>query len=287
MTMTTLNRAALTPAPTFAEDFASAPACWDEPPRAGRKFRLKYDHSGVLPLSRGLGMNADAKGASGESQIYSNQTYLGGAVGSPFSFSEGVCKITATPLAEAGRAAVEAACPQGYAYPRRPKFRSGMLSTEGALFQQYGYFEIRLRETPCVGSWSAFWLMGAHGCPHQEIDVFERLGGDPDKILCTAHTQLDPYGALLPASKAQSRTFAATARDWRSYGVLWTKELIAWYVDDVELWRIANPGVHQPLMMIADLAMDGAWNQSRGFVADPAASAVLEIDYLRAYQLQL
>lgn len=277
--MTTLNRSALVSTPSFLEDFATQPTCWDEPPRAGRKLRLKYDHSGALPLSRGLGLQ-------GETEIYANQAYLGGKVGLPHSWKDGVWTITASPATEAAKAAVAASVPGDYAYAKAPRFVSGMLSTDEAFFQKYGYFEIRLRESPCVGSWSAFWLMGAHGCPHQEIDIFERLGGDPDRILCTAHTQLDPYGGLLPASRAQSRSFGATARDWRNYGVLWTKDLIGWYLDDVELWRIANPGVHQPLMMIANLAMDGAWNKSRGFVADAAASAVLEIDALRAYQLR-
>lgn len=279
--MTTLNRSALVSTPAFMDDFTVRPPTWTEQPRGPGKFRLKYDHSGDTPLARGLGMQ-------GETEIYSNQAYQGGKVGSPHAFTGSSWKITATPASDAAKAAIAASVPKGYAFPTCPRFVSGMLTSEGAHFQQYGYFEIRSREVPCVGSWSAFWLMGTHGCPWQEIDVFERLGGDPDKILCTAHTQLDAWGGLLPAQKAQSNTtpIIVTARDWHTYGVLWTPTDITWFVDDVSVFTIKNPGIHQPLMLIADLAMDGDWNKQRGFIAANDATASIELDFLKAWVLR-
>lgn len=278
--MTTLNRSALVSTPTFLEDFTTQPTMWVEQPRGAGKFRLKYDHSGDTPMARGLGMQ-------GETEIYSNQSYLGGLVGSPHSYTGSSWKLTASPASDAAKAAVAASVPSTYAGAKIPHFVSGMMSTEGSFFQQYGYYEMRSRETPCVGSWSAFWLMGAHGCPWQEIDVFERLGGDPDKIYCTSHTQIDPYGAILPAQKAQSKAFTGvTASDFHTTGVLWTPQFVAWYVDDVERWRINNPGIHQPMMMIANLAMDGDWNKGLGFVAADDATASLEIDFIKAWQIR-
>lgn len=277
--MATLNRALLTSTPTFAEDYVTVPQCWTEHPRSGRKFRMKYDHSGDTPLARGLGMN-------GETQIYANQSYLGGAVGNPLGFASGVMTINATPATAAAKTAVEASVPANYAYPKTPKFRSAMFSTEGFFYQQYGYFEFRTKEDPCVGSFSAGWLSNPVGGRHQEIDVFERLGGDPNNILCTAHSDLDQWGGVRATPFAQSLPLAADQADvWSTKGVLWTRDTISWYREDVLIGSMANPGIHHPLFMIVDLAMDGNWNAQQGYVADPAASASMDIDFIKAWQL--
>jgi len=66
--------------------------------------------------------------------------------------------------------------------------------------------------------------------------------------------------------------------------VLWEPELVIWYIDGVEVRRIEGPRVSdEPMNIIAHLVIGSEWI---GTPDDGALPAVLEIDYIKAWQRQ-
>src|SRR4029453_12606877 len=73
-----------------------------------------------------------------------------------------------------------------------------------------------------------------------------------------------------------------TADGYHTYGVLWTKTDLAWFVDGVEGFHAPPPpDMNKPMYMIANLAL-GGWG---GTLDTTQLSAELKVDYIRAYAL--
>ena len=66
-----------------------------------------------------------------------------------------------------------------------------------------------------------------------------------------------------------------------TYGVLWTKEDLVWYVDGEEVCRATTPAdMHKPMFLITNLAIGGNWP------GDPDSNfsgADMKLDYIKAY----
>ena len=125
----------------------------------GGTWRTSYDVNGT-----------QRSGWNGEKQIYMDDGYLGLGV-NPFDIENGILTIHA----EKADTAVKAAT--GYDYT------SGMLSSKSAFAQTYGYFEARCELPTENGTWPAFWLLPEDGSWPPEIDVFEKVGSNPNSIV--------------------------------------------------------------------------------------------------------
>ncbi len=200
-----------------------------------------------------------------ELQIYVDYSYLGLNI-NPFSITDGILSIhaqTATP---------EMTAATGYDYT------SGMLSSSGAFSQTYGYFEIKCDTPEAAGTWPAFWLLPANGSWPPELDVFEALGSDTSKVYTTVHSAQTGEHVMTGISAA----IPDQSDGMHTYGVLWTKDELVWYIDGQEVYRTATPDdMHQPMYMVTNLAV-GGW------AGDPGADfqgADYKIDYIRAYTL--
>ncbi|WP_317987749.1 family 16 glycosylhydrolase, partial [Rhizobium sp. VS19-DR96] len=211
-------------------------------------------------------------GASGrlhgdESQVYMDKDYLGLGV-NPFSTMNGVLTIHA----ETASAAVKQATGEDYT--------SGMLSSRGTFSQTYGYFEIRAEMPSETGTWPAFWLLPANGSWPPELDVFETLGKDTSSAILTAHSNADGTHTMAGISSWVGDVSAGM----HTYGVLWTKTDLVWYIDGEEVFRTATPAdMNQPMYMVTNLAIGGAWG---GDTDTNFTGADMQIDYIHAYQLQ-
>jgi beta-glucanase (GH16 family) len=201
--------------------------------------------------------------SNGEEQIYMDPAYKGLGV-NPFSVSDGVLNIHAARSSER----VEAAT--GYDYT------SGMISSKSAFAQTYGYFEIKCELPAGKGAWPAFWLLPADSSWPPELDVFEVLGDNPSKVYLNVH------------SKGHRGSGSAAVVDdlsdgMHTFGVLWSKTTIIWYVDGEEVFHAPTPpDMHKPMYMISNLAIGGYWPGS------PDASFTsmdMKIDYIKAYSL--
>ncbi|MFC3069480.1 glycoside hydrolase family 16 protein [Phenylobacterium soli] len=180
----------------------------------------------------------------------------------PFRVANGMLEIAATP-APAGAAAGL----RGYRYV------SGLISTQPAFAQTYGYFEMRAKLPRGKGVWPAFWLLPADLSWPPEVDIMESVG-DPSKYYVTYHSAAaKDSGTEVPISPDTFHTFA----------VSWDSKDVAWFVDGREVKRLPTPAdMHKPMFMVANVALGGDW---AGYPdATTPFPAKLTIDYIRAYR---
>lgn len=188
----------------------------------------------------------------------------------PFSYAAGILTLTATriPPAMAARVPLIKGAPPA-------QYFSGMISSERIFAQTYGYFEARVRLPGTPGTWPAFWLLPKSGGWPPEIDVFEVIGQEPRRV----------HQNVIRADKSSAHTFVdldGTSTDWHSYGLLWTKDALVWFIDGTETKREANT-IHEDMYMILNLAVGGRWPGT----PPPEAPfpARMEIDAVHVYAL--
>jgi beta-glucanase (GH16 family) len=177
---------------------------------------------------------------------------------------------------------------------------SGRLKTQGLFSFQYGRFEIRARVPEGAGLWPAGWLLGNNavtvGWPAcGEMDVLERVNAakTPDwnegSIHGTGFVGNVGLGAVyhFPAGR--------TAADWHTYGMIWSKGSVAYYVDDpAHPYAIDTtdsikhfPGAVWPFddgqssFIVLNLAVGGIWPGSPD--ASTPYPAEMVVDYVRVY----
>jgi len=259
----TLDRSGLTLA--FADEFNSL----DFSNGVSGVWQTSYAYvgAGALP-SRTLQ-------GTGEQQIYVDPAYAGTgdtALGlNPFSITDGILNIRATATTQAQKDKL-----YGYDYV------SGLLTSQSSFAQTYGYYEMRAKLPAASGAWPAFWLLPSSGTSPPEIDILEAIGINPDASFVTLHD------ALLPGRVATETAYTqGAATSFHTYGLLWSDTDIVWYIDGVEVLRVATPAdLHQPMYMLVNLAVGGGFGG--GFnVPDAAALAAspFQIDYIRAYAI--
>lgn len=235
---------------TFNDEFNGL-SLYNDATRAGTwdtTFRYGPDNSLIARTLPG----------NGELQVYTDPK-LGP---NPFRVGNGELSITAEKLTAAESA-------QLWNY----KYSSGLLTTEHSFAQTYGYFEIKAELPVEQGMFPAFWLMPKAAVWPPEIDVMENVGQN-----------WVSGGAIAPNHSDAFRTFFPDGlRGDHTYGLLWNKQSITWYVDGKAVGSVPTPpSMHQPMYLLVNLAVGGDWAG-----APPANfdSATMNIDYVRAYSL--
>jgi beta-glucanase (GH16 family) len=121
--------------------------------------------------------------------------------------------------------------------PSAGVYTSARLKTQGLFSFQYGRFEVRALVPEAQGFWPAAWLMGNNiatvnwpACGEQ--DVLERVdaAATPDWNSGSIHGTGFTGGTGLGAR--YSFPSGATAAQWHTYGMIWSKGTVAYYVDD-------------------------------------------------------
>jgi beta-glucanase (GH16 family) len=121
--------------------------------------------------------------------------------------------------------------------PSANVYTSARLKTQGLFSFQYGRFEVRAKVPEAQGFWPAAWLMGNNiatvdwpACGEQ--DVLERINAaaSPDwnegSIHGTGFTGGTGLGTKYYFPSGE------TAAQWHTYGMIWSKGSVAYYVDD-------------------------------------------------------
>jgi beta-glucanase (GH16 family) len=174
---------------------------------------------------------------------------------------------------------IEAEKREAFYSGKQRSITSGMMTTCGKFSQEYGRFEIRCRVPKGKGMWPAFWLLPEPlGWP-PEIDVFEILGHEPDKIHMTHH--------WLDAQKKHQRHGGSWrgpdfSAGFHEYAVEWLPQRIVWFVDGVERFRSEDAIPKGKMNLLVNLAMGGDWSGAPD--AQTKFPAALEVDYVRVYQ---
>lgn len=160
------------------------------------------------------------------------------------------------------------------------QFTSGVITSWGRFSFLYGRAEIRAKLPSGQGLWSAFWMIPHVKGGNEEIDVFEVLGANPIKTYSVLH-----YGTMLNRGKV-AHSFAGPdfSAAYHTFAVDWQPNLIVWYVDGVETYRLTDNVPANPMYLVTNLSVGtpGTWagppNSSTTFPAQ------YQIDYVRVYQ---
>jgi beta-glucanase (GH16 family) len=194
--------------------------------------------------------------------------------------------------------------------PSAGVYTSARLKTEGLFSFQYGRIEARIQVPESQGMWPAFWLLGDNIVTNPwpacgEADVMEHIDGSNtpfggpgtgtapgyDWIAGSVHGGLSASAeASLGTDYPSSASNGFSAASWHTYGMIWTKGQIQYYVDSpTNIYATdstsnvsgAWPFDQGPMFVILNLAVGGTWPGS------PNAATVFPsqmlVDYVRIY----
>src|ERR1700686_2979833 len=179
-------------------------------------------------------------------------------------------------------------------------YTSARLKSQGLFSFRYGRFEMRAQVPEAQGFWPAGWLLGNNvatvgwpGCG--EMDVLERVNAakTPDWNEGSIHgigfTGDSGLGTIVKFPSGQ------TAAEWHTYGMIWSKGLVAYYIDDPghpyvtytpsnltglsgAVWPF---DAGQSSFIILNLAIGGNWPGAPSSTT-PLTGEML-VDYVRVY----
>jgi beta-glucanase (GH16 family) len=173
------------------------------------------------------------------------------------------------------------------------KFSSARLKTQDKLGFKYGRMEARIKMPAGVGTWPAFWMLGANlenvGWPESgELDIVEARGIDPSIVFGTAHgpgyngAQGTQYGSTSYAT-------APLSDGYHIYAIEWGKNYVNWYFDDQVYLRMTPASVapdeyvfNKEFFLILNLAMGGAFT---GDIDPNLQRSRMYVDYIRYYKI--
>ena len=129
--------------------------------------------------------------------------------------------------------------------PGSTAYTSARLKSSGLFSFMYGRIEARMQLPESQGMWPAFWMLGNNiatinwpACG--ELDIMEHIdGSNPPPYVGGTPPGYDwiagsVHGGTSSAELNGSQTYhpaAFSAADWHTYGMIWTKGQIQYYVD--------------------------------------------------------
>lgn len=192
--------------------------------------------------------------------------------------------------------------------PSGTTYTSARLKTQGLVSFMYGRIEARMKLPESQGMWPAFWLLGNNivtiswpACG--ELDVMEHIdgsnpplyaGGTPpgyDWIAGSVHGGASGSAEENGSEQYQASGFSAAA--WHTYGMIWTKGQIQFYVDDPAniyatykstdtAWSPTPwPFDQGPQFIILNLAIGGSWPGNPDSIT--VFPGDMQVDYVRVY----
>ena len=190
--------------------------------------------------------------------------------------------------------------------PSTGVYTSARIKTQGLFSFQYGRLEARMKLPEAQGMWPAFWLLGNNiatinwpACG--ELDVMEHIdGNDPPPYFGAPPAGYDwiagsIHGGTSGAEASESMQYhpsGFSAADWHTYGMIWSKREIQYYVDDpsnVYATYKSTDGAFNgewpfddgPEFIILNLAVGGSWPGPPD--ATTTFPAEMQVDYVRLY----
>lgn len=190
--------------------------------------------------------------------------------------------------------------PWGGPWPDRIAYTSGSIQSKNRAYWGRGRIEVRAMLPGVRGSWPAIWLLGnnidAVGYPAcGEIDIMENVGYEPERIYGTVHIAGTPEPQQL-ASYGESIVVDKPHLTFHCYAIEWDENGLALAVDGRVYMRYsatqagsASGGTpwpftpDQPVFLLLNTAIGGAWGGSRG-IDDDAFPCRFLVDYVRVYE---
>ena len=172
------------------------------------------------------------------------------------------------------------------------RYHAGMLSTAGLREWTHGYFECRMTLAREEGFWNAFWFMSdTVGRPQRdpsladqtrrigtEIDVVEYLRSQGDTVHLNLHW--NGYGDLHRSSPFDIYVPGLRAQEWHVFGVEWTTDGYAFYVDGRHAWTTQDAPSDTPEYIILSVEI-GKW---AGDIHRAKLPQEVKVDWVRVWQ---
>ena len=160
------------------------------------------------------------------------------------------------------------------------------VKTEAPQINQYGYYEMRAKMQPGGGVHCAWWLVGFQDTPDQscEIDIFEILGKEVDRIWSTVHAWKD--ASITYHTECPWFANKKLGEEFHNYGFDWTPEGVTVYVDGIRTMS-HKAVIPYPLIQIISLydnrrATEKDWTGP--FDSSTPYPKRFDIDYIRMYK---
>lgn len=179
-------------------------------------------------------------------------------------------------------------------------FTSARIKTQGKKSFKYGKIEARLKveggnQRAC---WPAFWMMGDVPYPWPtcgELDIMEHANDRP-YVSGAVHWQ-SVDASMMWSGMFDGRVYEFKENQnhgingWHTYGIIWDKDQITWYVDDEEFFHVdikdsLSSTFRQKNYFLLNLALSGKGTGYTGFT-EPSAKfkkATMYVDYVRVYK---
>jgi beta-glucanase (GH16 family) len=179
--------------------------------------------------------------------------------------------------------------------PAAKVYTSAQLKTQGLFSFQYGRIEARMMLPESQGMWPAFWLLGNSiatinwpACG--ELDVMEHINGNNPANEGYDWVQGSIHGSNNLNGGIQYHPAGFSAAAWHTYGVIWSKGEIQYYVDSPSNIYATFTAATQtgtwpfdsgPEFILLNLAVGGNWPGS------PDTTSVfpseVQVDYVRLF----
>jgi beta-glucanase (GH16 family) len=188
--------------------------------------------------------------------------------------------------------------------PSAGTYTSARLKSQGLFSFMYGRIEARIKLPESQGMWPAFWMLGNNiktlswpACG--ELDIMEHIDGNNPP----AYVGATPPGYDWIAGSVHGGTTGAhadgtqqyhpsgfSAAAWHTYGMIWSKGQVLYYVDDparpyATFTPSTFPGTwpfdQGPQFVILNLAVGGEWPGSPN--ATTPFPSEMTVDYVRIY----
>ena len=178
--------------------------------------------------------------------------------------------------------------------PSAGVYTSARMKSQGLFSFQYGRVEARMKLPESQGMWPAFWLLGntiatINWPACGELDVMEHIDGSNPANEGFDWVQGSIHGTGLNGG-IQYHPAGFSATDWHTYGMIWTKGEIQYYIDSPTNIYASFPASSQqgtwpfdsgPEFLLINLAVGGSWP------GNPDATTVFPgsvvVDYVRLY----
>ncbi|HEY1901356.1 MAG TPA: family 16 glycosylhydrolase [Terracidiphilus sp.] len=178
--------------------------------------------------------------------------------------------------------------------PGAAVYTSARLKTQGLFSFQYGRVEARMMLPESQGMWPAFWLLGDNIVTSSwpacgELDVMEHIDGSNPQNAGYDWVEGSIHGTSLNGG-IQYHPTGFSAAGWHTYGMIWTKGQIQYYVDSPgNIYATYTPSTQTgtwpfdtgPEFILLNLAVGGTWPGSPDNTT--VFPSQMLVDYVRVY----
>ncbi len=128
------------------------------------------------------------------------------------------------------------------------------------------------------GLWPAFWLLPVKGSGRRKSTFWKFSATIRRSSYVAWHSNVGDKHT----SETKGIDVPDMSEDFHTYSVVWEKDTVMWFFDDVQVASKTTPeDFHQPMYMLINLAVGGGWPGSPDKTTPFPAKYT--IDWVRAY----